>query len=297
MIEFASIEQYCDLLGQRYTYPGVGIIPSGKPFGTLAFKGDFYAVYFCRTWCGNARYGCGCHDFTTATMVFKAPGEVVELVSSELLAEVSIAGILFTPELLNRDFFNDKRHEYTFFAYRENESLHLSKRELQVVVENMTAIREELLRESDRYTAHLLCGHLALLLDYSLRFYERQFTLRKDQYLRIVSRARGMIFRYFRSERTGKTEQAAVDYVRGELPFSASYLNDLLRAETGMALPEYTRIIRLEMMKTDVGYSNKPFSAIAGDLGLSLQALNFLFQKLVGCSPGEYRQAFMNKPN
>lgn len=298
IIEIASIEQYYELSGQRYLHSGVGVIQNGTPLGALALKGDFYAVYLRRTWCGNARYGCGYHDFTTATMVFKAPGEVVELLVDEQLPDVPIVGFLFAPELLDVALFDDKRKEYTFFDYWENESLHLSKRELQVVVKNMTDLTEELIREEDNYTSQLLCEHLALLLDHSLRFYERQFILRKDQYLQIVSRVRGLIFQYFRSKRTDKTELATVDYVRDKLPFSASYLNDLIRTETGMVLSEYIRTIRLEMMKTDVGYSNKPFSVIADDLGFpSLQALNFSFEKLVGCSPEEYRQAINNKPN
>lgn len=76
IIEIASIEQYCKLFGQHYLHSGVGIIQNGTPLGALTLKGNFYAVYLRRTWCGNTRYGCGCHDFTTATMVFKAPGEV-----------------------------------------------------------------------------------------------------------------------------------------------------------------------------------------------------------------------------
>lgn len=74
IIEIASIEQYYELSGQRYLHSGVGVIQNGTPLGALALKGDFYAVYLRRAWCGNARYGCGYHDFTTATMVFKAPG-------------------------------------------------------------------------------------------------------------------------------------------------------------------------------------------------------------------------------
>lgn len=297
IIEIASIEQYCKLSGQRYLHSGVGIIQNGTPLGALALKGDFYAVYLRRTWCGNTRYGCGCHDFTTATMVFKAPGEVVELLTDEQLPDVPIAGILFAPELLDEALFDDKRKEYTFFDYRENESLHLSARELQVIVKNMTALTDEMTREEDHYTSQLLCEHLALLLDHCLRFYRRQFILRQDQQRYIILRARELMENYFRSEQTGKTEQWAVEHVRSRLPFSASYLDDLLRTETGMALPEYIRTIRLDLTKKEVGYSDKPFSQIAVDMGFpSLQALNYLFQKVVGCSLRDYRQALNANP-
>lgn len=294
--EIGSIEQYCGLSGQRYLHPGVAVIPSGTQSGVPGFKGDFYTVYLRRAWCGNTRYGCGCHDFTTATMVFKSPGEVVELSVDEQLSNVPIVGILFAPELLNENLFDDKRKEYTFFDYWENESLHLSVRELQVIVKNMKALTDEMTREQDNYTPQLLCEHLALLLDHCLRFYRRQFILRTDQHAHILLRARKQTEKYFQLERTGKSEQGAVEYVRSELPFSASYLDDLLRTETSMALSEYIRTIRLELTKKEVGYSDKSFSQIAVDMGFpSLQALNYLFLKLVGCSLREYRQALNDK--
>ena len=132
-VEIPTLEQYCSYCGQRCLHPDIGIITSGSLPDGQAFKGNFYAICFRRTWCGDKRYGCGCYDFTSATVVFKSPGEIIEPAPVGQLPEVPAAGILFTPGLLAHSSFCDKRDEYTFFGYHENESLHLSWRELQTL--------------------------------------------------------------------------------------------------------------------------------------------------------------------
>lgn len=77
-VEIPTLEQYCSYCGQRCLHPDIGIITSGGLPDGQAFKGNFYAICFRRTWCGDKRYGCGCYDFTSATVVFKSPGEIIE---------------------------------------------------------------------------------------------------------------------------------------------------------------------------------------------------------------------------
>ena len=77
-VEIPTLEQYCSYCGQRCLHPDIGIITSGSLPDGQAFKGNFYAICFRRTWCGDKRYGCGCYDFTSATVVFKSPGEIIE---------------------------------------------------------------------------------------------------------------------------------------------------------------------------------------------------------------------------
>ena len=266
-VEIPTLEQYCSYCGQRCLHPDIGIITSGGLPDGQAFKGNFYAICFRRTWCGDKRYGCGCYDFTSATVVFKSPGEIIEPAPVGQLPEVPAAGILFTPGLLAHSSFCDKRDEYTFFGYHENESLHLSWRELQTIAGNVATIMAELFRTSDSYTSELLCKHLSVLLDHCLRSYRRQFILRGDLQERVVAKSR--VF-----------------------PFSPLYLNDLFCSETGMTLPEYIRTLRVELIKREVCHSNKPFVKIASEMGFSsLQALEYTFQKLTGYSLGAYRRA------
>lgn len=248
-VEIPTLEQYCSYCGQRCLHPDIGIITSGGLPDGQAFKGNFYAICFRRTWCGDKRYGCGCYDFTSATVVFKSPGEIIEPAPVGQLPEVPAAGILFTPGLLAHSSFCDKRDEYTFFGYHENESLHLSWRELQTIAGNVATIMAELFRTSDSYTSELLCKHLSVLLDHCLRSYRRQFILRGDLQERVVAKSRVLAEEYFMSEHAGKSERQAAEYIRGKFPFSPLYLNDLFCSETGMTLPEYIRTLRVELIK------------------------------------------------
>ena len=293
-VEIPTLEQYCSYCGQRCLHPDIGIITSGGLPDGQAFKGNFYAICFRRTWCGDKRYGCGCYDFTSATVVFKSPGEIIEPAPVGQLPEVPAAGILFTPGLLAHSSFCDKRDEYTFFGYHENESLHLSWRELQTIAGNVATIMAELFRTSDSYTSELLCKHLSVLLDHCLRSYRRQFILRGDLQERVVAKSRVLAEEYFMSEHAGKSERQAAEYIRGKFPFSPHYLNDLFCSETGMTLPEYIRTLRVELIKREVCHSNKPFVKIASEMGFSsLQALEYTFQKLTAYSLGAYRRARM----
>lgn len=224
--------------------------------------------------------------------MFKSPGEIIEPAPVGQLPEVPAAGILFTPGLLAHSSFCDKRDEYTFFGYHENESLHLSWRELQTIAGNVATIMAELFRTSDSYTSELLCKHLSVLLDHCLRSYRRQFILRGDLQERVVAKSRVLAEEYFMSEHAGKSERQAAEYIRGKFPFSPLYLNDLFCSETGMTLPEYIRTLRVELIKREVCHSNKPFVKIASEMGFSsLQALEYTFQKLTGYSLGAYRRA------
>ena len=254
-VEIPTLEQYCSYCGQRCLHPDIGIITSGSLPDGQAFKGNFYAICFRRTWCGDKRYGCGCYDFTSATVVFKSPGEIIEPAPVGQLPEVPAAGILFTPGLLAHSSFCDKRDEYTFFGYHENESLHLSWRELQTIAGNVATIMAELFRTSDSYTSELLCKHLSVLLDHCLRSYRRQFILRGDLQERVVAKSRVLAEEYFMSEHAGKSERQAAEYIRGKFPFSPLYLNDLFCSETGMTLPEYIRTLRVELIKREVCHS------------------------------------------
>ena len=69
---------------------------------------------------------------------------------------------------------------YSFFTYSSNEALHLSPSEFQVIKHLIAIIQTELSTEIDSYTHNLLCDNIQLLLDYCVRFYERQLRNEKN---------------------------------------------------------------------------------------------------------------------
>lgn len=290
-LKIEMLNQYNALTGQRTLHPLVSVVVPGeaKPFKSLPVSGNFYALFFKQVECGNFRYGRRCHDFQSGTLVFKAPGTLVDIDTQP--GQPGISGILFHPDLLNNTLLACKKAEYTFFSYRENESLHLSEQEKQIVQECMGNIQKELQRDIDRFSLRLTTIYLELLLDYCLRFYERQFITRTDINSNTLKLLDRFLEEYFQSEQRHKTESQSIEYIHEKMPQSPAYLNDLVRIESGKALREYVCLKRIDIAKYFLLKSGKTLSDIAIGLGFrDTPSFFYLFRKMVGCTPEEYRR-------
>ena len=295
-----SISQFNTLIGQKTRHPLLSVIDltEATRLDQLSISGDFYTLFFKQVPCGDFRYGRRYHDFQSCTLVFKAPGQTIDVNRHDLPEQTHILGIAFHPKVFNEAPLVCKKSEYTFFSYQENESLHLSEREKQIVLGCMSNFQKELLRDIDRFSLRLLAVHLELLLDYCLRFYERQFITRCHINNDILTYFDQLLEQHLQSEHEVKTELRSIEYVHDHLPQSLAYLNDLVRVETGKTLREYVRLKKIDIAKSLVTSSNKTISEIALALGFSnTQTFLCLFKRLVGCSPNEYRQQGNNKPN
>ena len=295
-----SISQFNTLIGQKTRHPLLSVIDltEATRLDQLSISGDFYTLFFKQVPCGDFRYGRRCHDFQSCTLVFKAPGQTIDVNRHDLPEQTHILGIAFHPKVFNEAPLVCKKSEYTFFSYQENESLHLSEREKQIVLGCMSNFQKELLRDIDRFSLRLLAVHLELLLDYCLRFYERQFITRCHINNDILTYFDQLLEQHLQSEHEVKTELRSIEYVHDPLPQSLAYLNDLVRVETGKTLREYVRLKKIDIAKSLVTSSNKTISEIALALGFSnTQTFLCLFKRLVGCSPNEYRQQGNSKPN
>ena len=250
--------------------------------------GNFYAIRFVQTRCGEARYGRKCADFQYGTLVFTKPGDIVR-VSREDAVDGSISGILFHPELFSTKSLVFKKADYAFFDYRENESLHLSLQEKRIVQDRLEHIHEELRRDIDRHSLRLVSAGLELLLDYCVRFYERQFACRTDidgEYLATLDKT---LVRYF-SISGQKSVDGGIIKVESALPFlSPAYLNDLVRAETGKTLAEYVRVKMMEYIKKRVRNGGCPLEQVAGEFGFhEPRILALLYRQVFGQQPKHY---------
>lgn len=295
-----SISQLNTLIGQKTLHPLLSIIDLAEAtrLDQLSISGDFYALFFKQVQCGDFRYGRRCHDFQSCTLAFKAPGQTIDINRHDAPEQTSILGITFHPKVFNETPLICKKSEYSFFSYQENESLHLSEREKQIILGCMSNFQKELQRDIDRFSLRLLAVHLELLLDYCLRFYERQFITRCNINNDILAYFNQLLEQYLQAEHGVKTELRSIEYVHERIPQSIAYLNDLVRVETGKTLREHVRLKKIDMAKHLVTSSNKTISEIALALGFpNTQTFLCLFKKLVGCSPNEYRQQGNNKPN
>ena len=93
---------------------------------------------------------------------------------------VKFTALVFHPDLLNRMPLAKQMSRYEFFDYTSTEALHLSNQEVEIFQGVLAMIEQELHRAIDKHTRELIVSNIELLLNYCLRFYDRQFITREE---------------------------------------------------------------------------------------------------------------------
>lgn len=282
-----TIDEFNKHMHQPTLHPQVAVINPARlnDNGTLCFTSNLYSVRFVQTRCGEMYYGRLCTDFQYGTLTFTKPGGTIRISHEDAMDE-GISGILFCPELFCTKSLVFKKADYTFFDYRENESLHLSMQEKLIVQDRLEHIHAELQRDIDRHSLQLISVGLELLLDYCLRFYERQFACRTDisqEYMAILDKT---LYEYF-SLSGPKSIEDGIRHIESAMPaLSPAYLNDLVQAEKGKTLAEYIRVKMMEYIKKRVCKEGCPLEQIAGEFGLRQpRILALLYRQVLGHLP------------
>ena len=136
VVKYDNIFQYNESRGVETLHPLVSVIDFSKcPKARHARRMyGFYCVFLKDVKCGDMRYGRHYYDYQEGTLVFMAPGQVVEVeVKDKPQVPPKGRALLFHPDLLRGTSLGRNIAGYTFFSYEVNEALHLSEQERQVV--------------------------------------------------------------------------------------------------------------------------------------------------------------------
>src|SRR5205085_2463143 len=87
--------------------------------------------------------------------------------------------LAFHPDLIHGTPLGRHIGDYTFFSYQSNEALHLSERERRIVMDCFSKIEYELEQAIDKHSKRLIVSNIEMLLNYCLRFYDRQAITRE----------------------------------------------------------------------------------------------------------------------
>ena len=224
--------------------------------------------------------------------MFTAPYQTVQLTVEDRNApiECNNKAILFHPDILRGTSLGRNIHNYTFFSYEVHEALHLSDQERKMVLDCFDNIENELRRGIDKHTKTLVVSNIELLLNYCVRFYDRQFITRQAANSDIVSRFESIINDYLHSESPKATGIPTVKYCADKLNLSPNYLGDLLKKETGKGPQELIQLKLIDVAKEKLFEKDKTVSQIAYELGYEYpHYFSRIFKKHVGMSPNEYR--------
>ena len=122
-----------------------------------------------------------CCDYSDGTLIFSSPGETVDIEEHNRKQMSKGWLLVFHPDLIRGTSLGMHIQDYTFFTYHKTEALHISQREKKVFMRCLEIIGDELQRAIDRHSRILVSRSMELLLDYCMRFYDRQFITRNEE--------------------------------------------------------------------------------------------------------------------
>lgn len=293
IISLDSVDKYNRLFGLETLHPLVSVVnlSEATKFPThFTINYGVYALYLKETVCGDIRYGKQTYDYQEGTITSFAPGQVAEIEMAEGVKPKAY-GILFHPDLIKGTPLGSEIKRYSFFSYKSNEALHISEDEKKIIMDCLSKIQMELEHSIDRLSKRLIAGNIQLLLDYCLRFYERQFNTRAVVNKDILSRFESLLDDYFDNGRARTDGLPTVKYFADKVFLSPNYFGDLIKKETGKTAQEYIQTRLIDAAKEMIAGSDKTMSQIAYELGFQYsQHFNRLFKKNVGYTPNEYRR-------
>ncbi|MGK4261437.1 helix-turn-helix domain-containing protein [Parabacteroides distasonis] len=293
ILNLDSVDLYNKLYGLETLNPLVSVIDLNKATSSvdlIRFNYGIYALYLKLEKACDIKYGRQTYDYQEGTIVCFAPGQTAETNPTSDKVQVNAHGIIFHPDLLRGTSLGKNIKKYTFFSYEVNEALHLSEEERSIVMDCLKIIRMELEHGVDKHSKTLLVNHIELLLNYCMRFYERQFITRGKTNRDVLTRFENLLDEYFESTLAEQDGLPTVKYFADKLCLSSNYFGDMFKKETGKSPQEYIQEKVIELAKERISDTADTVSQIAYSLGFQYpQHFCRLFKKRVGYTPSEYR--------
>lgn len=252
------------------------------------FVNRFYCVALKREAKGKIRYGQQHYDYDKGVLSFTAPNQVQHLDLQNMECGSGYL-LIFHPDFLLQHSLATSIGSYGFFSYAVNEALHLSAEEEDDLIAILNKIDKEC-SHIDKHTQEIILTQIELLLNYSNRFYERQFITRRNNNSVLLAKFEQLVDEYFNSEVHGLL---TVQYIANKMNLSPNYLSDLLRVHTGQSTQQHIHEKLIGKAKEKLSTTNLSISEIAYALGFEhAQSFSTLFKKKTNLSPLAFRAGF-----
>lgn len=287
-----SIGEFNALFNLTTYHPMVSVIDVGRhiPQGVSMMNFNLYAILLKGTKFCEVRYGRKYYDYQDDTLLFVAPGQIVGPGGAIMDEEPAGHVLVFHPDIIKGTPLGKKISSYTFFEYQSDEALHVSEMEKKIVMDCFEKIDHELRQGIDKHSKTLIVSYIELLLNYCIRFYDRQFITRDHVNRGVLEKFETLLNAYFASDKPQTIGLPSVAYCAGEMCLSANYFGDLIKKETGKTAQEYIQHKLIDVAKERIFDKDRSISEIAYDLGFKhLPSFTRLFRRKVGMTPHDYR--------
>ncbi|HEU4555659.1 MAG TPA: helix-turn-helix transcriptional regulator [Chitinophaga sp.] len=255
---------------------------------------DFYQVSLKRGVNAKLKYGQQQYDFDEGVMFFIAPGQVFRI-EPEAKSNEERSGwmLLIHPDFLWGSRLAKEIKQYDFFSYSIHEALFLSGKEETILNNILQNIEQEYHTNIDESSQSIIISQIETLLNYSKRFYRRQFITRKISNHRLLDQMEALLDSYFNSKDLTTKGLPSVQFIAASLNVSTGYLGSLLKTLTGKSTQQHLHEKLVEKAKEKLSTTSLSVNEIAYELGFEhAQSFHKLFKSKTGQSPLEFRAGF-----
>ena len=290
-----TIQDFNDYQGVETLHPLVSVVhvENTEHIKECMMHYGLYAIYLKENKGCKLSYGRTPYDFDEMTVTSFAPGQVVKVEPNPDVPFAKFTALVFHPDILNRTALGRHINRYEFFGYSSTEALHLSAQEVEVFRGVLTMIEQELHRAIDKHTRELIVSNIELLLNYCLRFYDRQFITREEINHSVVKKFIELLDDYI-STKALRDGLPTVAYFADKCCLSSGYFGNLVRVETGRTAKDIISDHLLAHAKQLLNDEALTVTMISQHLGFEYpQHFVRFYKSHTGKTPSAYRNALI----
>ena len=290
-----TIQDFNDYQGVETLHPLVSVVhvENTEHIRECVMHYGVYAIYLKENKGCKLSYGRTPYDFDEMTVTSFAPGQVVNVEPNPDVPFAKFTALVFHPDILNRTALGRHINRYEFFGYSSTEALHLSAQEVEVFRGVLTMIEQELHRAIDKHTRELIVSNIELLLNYCLRFYDRQFITREEINHTVVRKFIKLLDDYIATKAL-RDGLPTVAYFADKCCLSNGYFGNLVRVETGRTAKDIISDHLLAHAKQLLNDEALTVTMISQHLGFEYpQHFVRFFKSHTGKTPSAYRNALI----
>lgn len=289
---FNTVQEFNDYYGLETLHPLVNVVRFNKPAKVeeAMYHYGLYALFLKENKGCKLSYGRTEYDFDEMTVTSFAPGQVIHVEPNPEVIIPKWTAIVFHPDLLNRTSLGKNISRYEFFDYTSNEALHLSVAEIEIFRGVLSMIQQELNRSIDKHSKELIVNNIELLLNYCLRFYDRQFITREEINHSVVKKFTALLNQYIANQ-AQQEGFPSVAYFADKCCYSPKYFGELVKTETGRTAKDFISDRMLSAAKQLLNDESLSIKAISQQLGFEYpQHFVRFFKAKTGQTPSDYRK-------
>ena len=288
-----TVQDFNDYQGVETLHPLVSVVrvENTEHIQKCVMHYGLYAIYLKETKACQLSYGRTSYDFDEMTVTSFSPGQTVTVEPNPAVPFVKFTALVFHPDLLNRTPLAKQMNRYEFFDYTSTEALHLSAQEVEIFKGVLALIEQELHRAIDKHTRELIVSNIELLLNYCLRFYDRQFITREEINHTVVKKFLNQLDEYI-NEKAVSEGLPTVAYFAGKCCLSTGYFGTLVKTETGRTAKDLINDRILAKAKALLQSETSSVTQVSVRLGFEYpQHFIRFFKSLTGKTPSQWRAA------